>query len=64
MQNGATQATLEVPRGTHTLRIQVTDQAENVIATSKSVTFHVRQESIANPPVGPTLKPKPPPKRP
>jgi hypothetical protein len=60
VQSGATQATLTVPRGSHTLRIQVTDQAENVIATSAPVTFHVRQESIANPPVGPTLKPKPP----
>jgi hypothetical protein len=63
VQNGATQATLEVPRGTHTLRIQITDQAGNVIATSRDVTFHVQLPRVPNPPVGPTLKP-PPPKKP
>jgi hypothetical protein len=60
IQNGATQATLEVSRGSHTLRIQITDQAEHEIASSAPVTFHVRTPTVPNPPVGPTLR-KPPP---
>lgn len=59
LQGGATQATLEVPRGTHRLSIQITDQAQNVIATSAPVTFHVRLPTVPNPPQGPALRKKP-----
>ena len=50
----------EVPRGTHNVTATVTDQRGQVIATSAGVTFTVRQESIAQPPVGPSLRPPPP----
>lgn len=62
VQNGATQVTLEAARGTHTLRFRITDRDDAEIAASKPITFHVVQNSIANPPVGPKLRP--PPKKP
>jgi hypothetical protein len=52
--------TLEgVPRGTHSLRAAILDRNGNQIQESSAVQFHVRQNSIANPPVGPALQPKP-----
>lgn len=50
-----------VPRGTHTLKAVVTTQQGAQIQESPPITFHVRQESVANPPVGPALRnpPKP-----
>lgn len=53
-----------VPRGTHNLRAVVADASGNTIQESPSVTFTVRQESIAQPPVGPSLgqPPKPQPR--
>ncbi|HEY7641172.1 MAG TPA: DUF4124 domain-containing protein [Steroidobacteraceae bacterium] len=50
-----------VPRGTHSVSATVTDQNGAVIARTGSVTFTVRQESIAQPPVGPSLRPPPKP---
>jgi hypothetical protein len=47
---------VEVPRGSHTLKAVVTTQQGEVIQESPATTFHVRQESIAKPPVGPTMR--------
>jgi hypothetical protein len=51
----------EVPRGTHTLKVVVSTTDGQVIQESPPTTFHVRQESIARPPVGPAMRnpPKP-----
>jgi hypothetical protein len=51
-----------VPRGTHTLKAVVSNQDGVPLQETPPVTFHVRQESAAQPPVGPTLRnpPKPP----
>jgi hypothetical protein len=59
--NGMSHELSEVPRGTHTLRFAVSTRQGELIQESPPSTFHVRQESIANPPVGPTLRnpPKP-----
>ena len=51
----------EVPRGTHTVKFVVSTIHGQVVQESPVTTFHVRQESIAKPPVGPTLRN--PPKR-
>ena len=51
-----------MPRGTHTVKAEVTTQEGARLQETPPVTFHVRQESIAKPPVGPTLRN--PPKRP
>lgn len=50
----------EVSRGTHNLTATVTDQRGQVIAKSNAVTFTLRQESVAQPPVGPSVRPSPP----
>jgi len=47
-------------RGTHFVRAAVTDEAGSVVITSPQVTFHLRQQSIAQPPTGPNLRPPPP----
>jgi hypothetical protein len=51
----------DVPRGTHTLKIVVSTQQGKIVQESQPTTFHVRQESVAKPPVGPNLRnpPKP-----
>jgi hypothetical protein len=51
----------EVPRGTHTVKFVVSTRQGELVQESPSTTFHLRQESIAKPPVGPTLRnpPKP-----
>jgi hypothetical protein len=46
----------EVTRGTHTLKAVVSTTQGKVVQESPPTTFHVRQESIANPPVGPALR--------
>lgn len=46
----------EVPRGTHTLKVVVSNRQGEMIQESPVTTFHVRQESVAKPPVGPTLR--------
>jgi hypothetical protein len=60
-RNTVVYALTDVPRGTHRVNAVVADAAGNTIQESPSVTFNVRQESIAQPPVGPSLG-QPPPK--
>jgi hypothetical protein len=50
-----------LPRGTHNVTATITDRAGKQIQESNSVVFTVRQESIANPPVGPSQRPPPKP---
>ena len=50
-----------VPRGTHSVIAVVTDQRGNRLQETPAVTFHVRQESAAQPPVGPSMRPPPKP---
>ncbi|HEY0939026.1 MAG TPA: DUF4124 domain-containing protein [Steroidobacter sp.] len=45
-----------VPRGTHTVKAVVSTQQGQKIQETPVVTFHVRQESAAQPPVGPALR--------
>lgn len=52
----------DVPRGSHTLKAEVVTRQGATVAQTPPVTFHVRQQSIANPPVGPNLRN--PPRRP
>jgi hypothetical protein len=49
-----------VGRGTHFLRAAVLDESGSPVITSGQIAFHVRQASIATPPVGPSLRPPPP----
>ena len=54
--------TLEaVARGSHSVAAAIVDAAGNTIQASPSVAFTVRQESIAQPPTGPSLAPPPKP---
>ena len=50
-----------LPRGSHTLQARITDGAGKALLDSTPVTFHVRQNSVASPPVGPALRKPPPP---
>lgn len=52
-----------VPRGTHTLKAVVSNQDGVPLQETPLVTFHVRQESAAQPPVGPALRNPPKPRR-
>lgn len=66
LRGEAAEAALRVlPRGSHTLQARVTDAAGKALLDSTPVTFHIRQNSVASPPVGPALRkppsPKPPP---
>lgn len=49
----------DLPRGTHTVIAVINDSGNRRVQESASVTFFVRQESIAQPPVGPSLRPPP-----
>jgi hypothetical protein len=51
----------EVPRGSHRLIAVINDQRRARVQETAPVAFVVRQESIANPPVGPALRPPPKP---
>jgi Domain of unknown function (DUF4124) len=51
----------DVPRGTHSLVASVFDDAGKLVQQGQQVVFFVRQESVAQPPVGPTLRPPPKP---
>ena len=57
---GASTVLPSVPRGTHRLRAEVLDANGQVLTSAPQVTFHVRQASVATPPVGPALRPPPP----
>ena len=50
----------DVSRGTHQVTAAVADRNGKTIQETKAVVFHVRQESIANPPTGPGVRPAPP----
>jgi hypothetical protein len=50
----------EVARGEHTLTAVIHDQSGRRFQESAQVRFTVRQESSAQPPVGPALRPPPP----
>lgn len=52
----------EVPRGMHTVRAVINDGRGNKLQETQQVIFHVQQNSIAQPPVGPTLQPPPKPR--
>jgi hypothetical protein len=60
-RNATVYALTAVPRGTHNLTAVVADASGNTIQEAPPVVFNVRQESIAQPPVGPSLgqPPKP-----
>jgi hypothetical protein len=52
----------EVPRGTHIAAAVVNDRRGTRVQETDRITFTVRQESIAQPPVGPALRPPPKPR--
>lgn len=52
----------DVPRGTHTVKAAVLGQNGAPLQETPPVTFHVRQESVAKPPVGPAMRPPPKPR--
>jgi hypothetical protein len=54
--NGMSYELSDVPRGSHTLKAVVTTPKGEVLQESPATTFHVRQESIAKPPVGPAMR--------
>lgn len=51
----------DVPRGTHRVLAVINDGRGTRVQETEAVTFTVRQESIAQPPVGPALRPPPKP---
>jgi hypothetical protein len=55
-RNTLSYALTEVPRGVHSVTAVITDQYGKKLQETPAVGFNVRQESIANPPVGPTLR--------
>jgi hypothetical protein len=58
---GATSYVLEgLSRGTHTLVATINDLRGTRVRETALVSFTVRQESIAQPPVGPSVRPPPP----
>lgn len=60
--SGSTSYVLEgVPRGTHSLVATINEQLGSRVREAGPVMFTVRQESIANPPVGPSQRPPPKP---
>jgi len=59
--NATTYELTNVPRGTHVAFAQIFDEGGERIQETQHVTFFVRQESVANPPVGPALRPPPKP---
>ena len=46
-------------RGTHLLRAAVIDESGTPVISSQQVTFHLRQATIASPPTGPAVAPRP-----
>jgi hypothetical protein len=51
-----------IARGTHSAKAVIRDRRGVQIQETQTVQFHVRQESIANPPVGPSLRSPPKPR--
>lgn len=57
---GALEGSLkDVPRGLHSLLAVIHDRAGKRVQETPVVRFNVRQESVAQPPVGPALRPPP-----
>jgi hypothetical protein len=52
----------DISRGTHVAVAQILDGRGTKLQETAPVTFHVRQESAAQPPVGPNLRPRPKPR--
>ncbi|MGH8186477.1 MAG: DUF4124 domain-containing protein, partial [Steroidobacteraceae bacterium] len=61
-RNGTSHTLTDVPRGTHTLIATVHDSRGRRFQESPVTAFSVRQASIAQPPVGPTQRPRPKPR--
>lgn len=59
-RNALSYSLTDVPRGSHQVTAAVADRNGKTIQETSSVVFQVRQESIANPPVGPGVRPAPP----
>lgn len=59
-QNALEYTLREIPRGTHTLVAVINDRNGKRVQDTPVVSFTVRQESIAQPPVGPALRQTPP----
>jgi hypothetical protein len=60
---GSTEYTLtEVPRGVHTVSAVITNSRGTRVQQTAPVSFTVHQASVANPPVGPALRPPPKPR--
>lgn len=60
--SGSTSHVLQgVARGTHSLVATINEQRGTRVRETGPITFTVRQESIANPPVGPAQRPPPKP---
>jgi hypothetical protein len=59
-RNALSYSLSDVPRGAHQLTAAIADRNGKTIQESAPVVFHVRQESVANPPVGPGVRPAPP----
>ena len=51
----------DVARGMHSVVAIINDPAGTKVQETAPISFHVRQESTANPPVGPSLRPPPKP---
>jgi hypothetical protein len=60
-ENATSYVLNEVPRGTHSAVGVISNRGARV-QESASVTFHVRQESTAQPPTGPSMRPPPKPR--
>jgi hypothetical protein len=60
-RNALSYVLTEVPRGTHNVSATITDETGKTMRESAPVEFTVRQESVAKPPVGPSLRPPPKP---
>lgn len=60
--NASTYELKEAPRGAHSLVAVINNQRGERVQETAPVHFFVRQESIANPPVGPALRPAPKPR--
>lgn len=54
--NSMTHEFANMPRGTHTLKAVVSTAQGKLLQETPDVTFHVRQQSAAQPPVGPTMR--------
>ena len=48
-----------LPRGAHTIRAAVLNDAGRELIASATNTFYIQQQSVAKPPVGPALRPPP-----